>query len=286
MAQSLDTGRQRDNTVALLQMVSTNTVADNLQQAEVLLTEAAKQGAVMAVLPENFALLDTANLRGLAESGLEDVVQFLCRQAVEQGLWIVAGSLPMITTPQGGDVPAPHVRSVCLVIDALGHIRARYDKVHLFDVEVTDAQGSYCESDSVDPGDELVVVDTPLGTLGLTICYDLRFPEQYQRLRDAGAELIVVPSAFTYVTGEAHWEVLLRARAVENQVYMLGVNQGGEHSPARKTWGHSMVVDPWGRVIAGCEMGSGVVLAMIDLDELADLRKKMPVQKHRHRSRL
>ena len=284
MSRSADVAGQSGNTVALLQMVSTDSVADNLQQAETLLAEAASQGAVMAVLPENFALLDTANLRTLAETGLDDVVQFLCRQAVEKGLWIVAGSLPMATTPQGEEVAAPRVRSVCLVIDALGHIRARYDKIHLFDVDVSDAQGSYRESDSVEPGSELVVVDTPLGALGLTICYDLRFPEQYQRLRDAGAELIVVPSAFTYVTGEAHWEVLLRARAVENQVYMLGVNQGGEHSPSRKTWGHSMAVDPWGRIIADCEMGAGVVLATIDLDAQADLRKKMPVLQHRHRS--
>jgi len=284
MVHSMDTEWQGCKALALLQMVSTDSVADNLQQAERLLADAARQGAVMAVLPENFALLDTANLRSLAETGLDDVVQFLCRQAVDKGLWIIAGSLPMATTPQGEEVPAPRVRSVCLVIDALGHIRARYDKIHLFDVEVADAQGSYRESDSVEPGTDLVVVDTPLGALGLTICYDLRFPEQYQRLRDAGAELIVVPSAFTYVTGEAHWEVLLRARAVENQVYMLGVNQGGEHSPSRKTWGHSMVVDPWGRIIAEGEMGAGVVLAMIDLDAQADLRKKMPVQQHRHRS--
>lgn len=283
MAHSADTLGQSGKAVALLQMISTDSVADNLQQAEMLLADAARQGAVIAVLPENFALLDTVNLRSLAETGLEDVVHFLCRQAVEKGLWIVAGSLPMATTPQGEEVAAPRVRSVCLVIDTLGHIRARYDKIHLFDVDVADAQGRYRESDSVAPGNELVVVDTPLGTLGLTICYDLRFPEQYQRLRDAGAELIVVPSAFTFVTGEAHWEVLLRARAVENQVYMLGVNQGGEHSPSRKTWGHSMVVDPWGRVIAGCEMGAGVVLATIDLDAQADLRKKMPVQQHRHR---
>ncbi|MDI3323195.1 carbon-nitrogen hydrolase family protein [Pontibacterium granulatum] len=284
MINSADAAGQSGNTVALLQMVSTDSVADNLQQAEVLLADAARQGAVMAVLPENFALLDTANLRSLAETGLDHVVQFLCRQAVEKGLWIVAGSLPMATTSQGDEVSAPHVRSVCLVIDTLGHIRARYDKIHLFDVDVADAQGCYRESDSVEAGNELVVVDTPLGRLGLTICYDLRFPEQYQRLRDAGADMIVVPSAFTYVTGEAHWEVLLRARAVENQVYMLGVNQGGEHSPSRQTWGHSMVVDPWGRMVAACEMGVGVVTTTIDLDAQADLRKKMPVQEHRHRS--
>lgn len=270
--------------VALLQMVSTDNITENLQQAERLLADAAKQGAVMAVLPENFALLDTANIRSLAENRLDDVVQFLCLQAVETGMWIVAGSLPMATTPQGEHIPSPQVRSVCLVIDALGQIRARYDKIHLFDVDVADAQGSYRESDSVDPGDTLIVVDTPVGALGLSICYDLRFPEQYQRLRDAGAEMIVVPSAFTYVTGEAHWEVLLRARAIENQVYVLGVNQGGEHSPSRKTWGHSMAVDPWGRVLAECELGACVVMARINLNEQADLRKKMPVQTHRHQS--
>lgn len=270
--------------VALIQMVSSHLVTDNLASAAALMQQARQQGAQLVVLPENFALLHTQGMRPLAEQGLDEVVQFLCQQASELGIWIVAGSLPMAHTETGNPVVSPKVRSVCLVIDALGDIRARYDKIHLFDVDVADAAGQYRESDAGDPGDQLVVVDTPVGTLGLTICYDLRFPEQFQRLRAAGAELITVPSAFTYVTGEAHWEALLRARAIENQVYVLGCNQGGQHSETRYTWGHSMVVDAWGRVVSDTELGEALVFAEIDLDAVRDVRKKMPVVTHRHRA--
>ncbi|MCO4756537.1 MAG: carbon-nitrogen hydrolase family protein [Oceanospirillaceae bacterium] len=270
--------------VALLQMVSTADLEVNLKQAILLLRQAAEQGAVLAVLPENFALLNTQRLRAFAEAELDRVVSLLCSQAAELGIWIVVGSVPMSTSAQGLSVDAPHVRAACLLIDSLGNIRARYDKLHLFDVDVADQQATYRESEFVEAGDDLVVVDTPVGALGLSICYDLRFPEQYQRLREAGAELIAVPSAFTHVTGQAHWEVLLRARAIENQVYILGCNQGGAHGEGRESWGHSMIVDPWGRLMAQCQKGSGLVVAEIDLEYLADIRQKMPVLAHRHRT--
>lgn len=270
--------------VALIQMVSGADFAQNLSCALRLMQDAAAQGAQLLLLPENFALLDSGNLRRFAETEVEAVVQQLCAFAARHGVWIVAGSLPLVRDEQGSVLDAPRVRSSCLVIDALGAICARYDKIHLFDVDVGDAQGRYCESDYVAGGRQLRVIDTPVGCVGLSICYDLRFAEQYQRLTEMGADLIVVPSAFTYVTGAAHWEVLLRARAIENQVYILGANQGGVHSESRRTWGHSMVVDPWGEVVAGCGEGEAVVLADIDLERLQDLRRRMPVQQHRQRA--
>lgn len=270
--------------IALIQMVSGTAPAVNLERVLCLMQDAVTAGAGLVLLPENFALLDSAQLRTFAESEVETVVQRLCAFAAEQGVWIVAGSLPLAVDEQGTALQGQRVRSSCLVIDALGAIRARYDKIHLFDVDVADAQGSYRESDYIAAGDQCKVVDTPFGRLGLSICYDLRFAEQYQRLTALGAELIVVPSAFTYTTGAAHWEVLLRARAIENQVYVLGANQGGEHSVTRRTWGHSMVVNPWGDVIAHCEEGEAVVLAEIDLDLLREVRSRMPVQQHRQQA--
>lgn len=270
--------------IALIQMVSGTAPAVNLERVLCLMQDAVTAGAGLVLLPENFALLDSAQLRTFAESEVETVVQRLCAFAAEQGIWIVAGSLPLAVDEQGTALQGQRVRSSCLVIDALGAIRARYDKIHLFDVDVADAQGSYRESDYIAAGDQCKVVDTPFGRLGLSICYDLRFAEQYQRLTALGAELIVVPSAFTYTTGAAHWEVLLRARAIENQVYVLGANQGGEHSVTRRTWGHSMVVSPWGDVIAHCEEGEAVVLAEIDLDLLREVRSRMPVQQHRQQA--
>lgn len=270
--------------VALVQMVSGTELELNLQQTKKLLLQAAETGADLVVLPENFALLDSVSLRGLADQELDQVVQFLCQQATNLGIWVVAGSLPMAVDEHGNDVRAPQVRSVSLVIDALGAIRGRYDKIHLFDVEVADAQSRYRESAFVEAGTNLAVVDTPVGRLGLTVCYDLRFPEQFMRLREMGAELISVPSAFTQVTGEAHWEVLLRARAIETQCYLLGANQGGCHSPERETWGQSMVVDPWGVILDEAEKGEAVISAPIDLDRLREIRERMPVLAHRQRA--
>ena len=267
--------------VAVIQMVSGGDWQENLQHAERLIAKAAADGALLALLPENFAVFNTSQLLecGEAEQSIDGPIrQFLSVQAKKQGIWLVAGSLPVLN--KTGD----RVRSACFVIDDRGQERCRYDKLHLFDVDVADSQAAYRESDQIEPGEGFVLVDTPVGRLGLTICYDLRFPLLYQRLLDHGAELISVPAAFTQVTGEAHWELLLRARATETQCYVLAANQGGLHNSRRETFGHSMVVDPWGRVIGALEKGEAVLCADIDLQQLADIRQKMPV--HRHRRQL
>lgn len=268
--------------VAVIQMVSSTDVSRNLKTAARLLANAAEQGALLAVLPENFALLDSPALRPLAEHEQQQqtIQRFLSEQARRLKLWIVAGSVPMINS-DAGEVIAPRVRSACLVFDDQGQLQARYDKIHLFDVQVADEHGSYLESSIVEAGQALVVVDTPVGKLGLSICYDLRFPEMFQRLREMGAELISVPSAFTYVTGQLHWELLLRARAVETQCYILGADQGGVHSATRKTWGQSMLVDPAGRIMAEHGQGEKAIVADIELSALQKIRQSMPLLAHR-----
>ncbi len=267
---------------AVVQMISGGELEVNLRAMERMVRAAADAGASLVLLPENFALFDSANLRALAQlQGRGELQQRLAALAVDTGVWLVAGSIPLSVRADGAEVPAPRVRSACLVFDAKGRLQARYDKRHLFDVDVVDAQRSYRESGYIEPGDEIVVVDTPCGRLGLSICYDLRFAEHYQRLVEAGAELITVPSAFTAVTGAAHWELLLRARAVECQSYILGANQGGLHPNGRETWGHSMIVDPWGDVVAALEQGAGWCCAPIDHEFLKRIRSTMPVQRHR-----
>lgn len=196
-------------------------------------------------------------------------------------LWIVAGTLPL---PPDGQ-PEAKANACSLLIDEHGERVARYDKLHLFDVDVADARGRYRESDDYAFGQNIVVADTPVGRLGLTVCYDLRFPELYTALREAGAELITAPSAFTAVTGAAHWQVLVRARAIETQCYLLAAGQGGVHPRGRETFGHSAIVDPWGRVLAERPQGEAVLLAVRDAAEQADIRRRMPVVAHRRFSR-
>lgn len=273
-------------TIAAIQMVSGSAVERNLQDVKALVAEAAAAGAKLIVLPENFALLDSPALRPLAEREQSEgyIQAFLARLARETSVWLVAGSVPLISTPEGSEVEAPRVRSACLVYNAQGELEARYDKIHLFDVDVADAHASYRESSLCEPGEGLVVVDTPAGRLGLTICYDLRFPEQYQKLREMGAELISVPSAFTRTTGEAHWEVLLRARAIETQCYIIGADQGGVHSETRETWGQTMIVQPDGAIASELATGPGVVLAEVDRKAQAGLRAQMPVLSHRQKA--
>lgn len=271
--------------VAAIQMVSGFEVEPNLVKARELLEEAASRGVSVAVLPENFAafqsryLLDIARAEtGAAEGSIQ---AFLEREAQRLGLWIVAGSIPMATRPDGSGVEGGRVRASCLVINADGRQVARYDKIHLFDAEVGDSHGRYRESAVFEPGDTVISVDTPAGRLGLSICYDLRFPELYRRLRQEGADWVVVPSAFTYRTGEAHWEALLRARAIENQFWVCAPNQGGQHDERRRTWGHSMIVDPWGGIVSELEEGPGVVDAQLDTQMLANTRSAIPVWDHR-----
>jgi deaminated glutathione amidase len=282
-------GAQSNPRVAAIQMVSTGSVAENVASAAKLIDLAAAAGAGMVVLPENFAVLDGGPQTQFAEvegdtGGL--LQGMLSTKARAHGVYIVGGTVPLISRPRANAERAEilqdgRVRPACLVFDTNGKIIARYDKMHLFDVEVNDKQARYAESDSFEPGDRVVAVDTAIARLGLSICYDLRFPELYRQLFAQGVELITVPAAFTKVTGEAHWEVLLRARAIENQCYVIGCGQGGIHNERRETFGHTMIIDPWGRVLDMLAQGEGIVIADLDMPALYELRRKMPVFAHR-----
>jgi deaminated glutathione amidase len=264
--------------VAAVQMNSGNDAAANLAAAGRLLQAAVDQGARLAVLPENFSLMarHDAERRAHAEpDGAGPVQDFLAATAQRLRLWIVAGSVPIQRA--AGERSA----QACLVYDAAGKRVARYDKIHLFDVELPGRGESYRESATMSAGDKVVALDTPAGRLGLSICYDVRFPELYRRLQEAGAQWLVVPAAFTAASGEAHWEVLLRARAIENLSYLVASAQCGTHPSGRQTWGHSMVVDYWGRILAQRSEGEGVISAAIDLAAQADARARFPALAHR-----
>ena len=275
--------------VAAIQMVSGGDIQKNVRDAERLIDQAAGRGAALIVLPENFAVLDGGPLARFAEreGDYDALLQgMLSRKAREHGVYLVGSTVPLITRPAPEGVEPEvlsdgRVRPASLLFDPDGRLMARYDKIHLFDVEVSDRQARYAESDSFEPGDQVVVAETPVARLGLTICYDLRFPELYRELFNEQVELITVPAAFTKVTGQAHWEVLLRARAIENQCYVIGAGQGGVHNETRETLGHSMIIDPWGRVLDTLPGGEGVVSAALDLDQLHELRRKMPIRDHR-----
>ncbi len=264
--------------VAAIQMVSGPDPGTNLADAKDLLAKASEQGAMLAVLPENFYFFGGADSDrlGLAEPyGHGPSQDFLAAMAIEYKMWIVGGTVPL----QSED--ANRIYSACLVYDPQGHCVARYDKMHLFDVEIPGSNESYSESTSTVAGQRVCVVDTPLGRLGLAVCYDLRFPELFRALLDAGATLVGLPSAFTASTGEAHWDTLLRARAVENQVFMLAAAQGGLHENGRATWGHSMIVDPWGKVLDRVSSDPGVAIAGLDLNYQQEIRERFPVTAHR-----
>ncbi|MCW9011690.1 carbon-nitrogen hydrolase family protein [Marinobacter sp.] len=269
--------------VAAIQMVSTHDIDANLEEARILLAEAAGAGAKVAVLPENFAVLATAQMLecGRREVGNEPVIRrFLAEQARSLGLWIVGGSLPLASRRDGSEI-TDRVRATCLVYNDHGEEVARYDKIHLFDAMVEDAHGQYRESDTFEPGDQAITVDTPAGRLGLAICYDLRFPELFRALREQGAEWICLPSAFTWQTGNAHWHALIRARAIENQVWVVASGQGGQNSSRRRTYGHSLICDPWGKIVSEFDEGPGMACANLDLEQLHQLRSRMPVWEHR-----
>lgn len=266
--------------LAVIQMVSQADVSANLLQARRLLEQAAAGGARLAVLPENFAAMGRRDLAALGRSearGEGPILPWLKQAARDLRLWIVAGTLPLPPIAE----PEAKARACCLLLDEHGEQVARYDKLHLFDVEVGDSQGRYRESDDFAHGERIVVADTPVGRLGLTVCYDLRFPELYGALREAGAELISVPAAFTALTGAAHWQILVRARAIETQCYLLAAGQGGTHPGGRETFGHSAIVDPWGRVLAEQARGEAVLQASRDAVEQAAIRQRMPVSRHK-----
>lgn len=265
-------------------VIQVNSGADrdaNLAAAAGGLRAAADAGASLAVLPENFACMGEreSDKLALAEGdGSGPIQDFLAAQARALSLWIVGGTIPLAVPGDSG-----RVHATCGVWNPQGVRVARYDKIHLFDIEVPDGSGErYRESATIAPGaPEPVVVDTPLGRLGLSVCYDLRFPELYRRLLAAGAEVLCVPSAFTARTGEAHWEMLLRARAVENLCHVLASNQCGTHAAGRRTWGHSCIIDPWGRVLEDAGDAPGVVVAELDAQARQAQRRSFPALDHR-----
>lgn len=263
------------NRVAVVQMVSSAKIADNLQLAEQYLIQAKEKEAELVVLPENFAFMgmNEEDKLLIAENyGQGPIQQKMSELAKDLGLWLIAGTLPL----KG---KGSKVRASCIVYDDKGLTVARYDKIHLFDVRVSE-QEKHQESLTIEAGTDIALVDTPVGKIGLTVCYDLRFPELYQHLVQRGAQLFSVPSAFTAITGAAHWDVLIRARAIENLCYVLAPNQGGFHENGRHTYGHSMVVEPWGKVLAQKEEGQGLIFADIDLQRLLQLRRQFPCVEH------
>ena len=264
---------------AAIQMVSGVSLEANLEAARGLLADAGRNGAELAVLPEYFCLMGHKDVDKLAvreRLGDGAVQRFLSGAAREFGLWIVGGTLPMAAGDEA------HVRNTTLVFSPTGECVARYDKIHLFRFD--NGRERYDESRVIESGSEPVAFDLPARDgrrwrVGLSVCYDLRFPELYRRL---GADVLLVPSAFTFVTGQAHWELLLRARAVENLAYVVAPAQGGVHENGRRTWGHSMIVDPWGEVLAAREtLGPGVVAGDLDSGRLAQVRLQLPALDHR-----
>lgn len=261
-------------------MNSTASVAENLATARQLLQQAAENGAQLAVLPENFAIMGAADndkLEVAEDDGRGPIQDFIAAAARQLGLWVVAGTLPLA----GPDTQ--HVRPASPVYDAAGSRVTCYDKMHLFDVGVPGSTEAYHESATFAAGRRSpVTVDTPWGRLGLSVCYDLRFPELYRALSEAGADLVAAPSAFTRATGGAHWHLLTRTRALENQLTLIAPDQAGTHANGRRTYGHSLIADAWGRVLAEASGDTGeVVLADFDSEQQQALRRDFPALSHR-----
>jgi nitrilase len=259
-------------------MASGPNVGANLLEAERLIEEAVSQQARLVVLPENFALMgktEQDKVMHREADGNGAIQTFLAEQSTRHGIWLVGGTIPMVASQEN------KVRATCLVFNDQGEQVARYDKIHLFDVELVDSDEQYTESETIEPGDQIVVVDSPFGRMGVAVCYDLRFPELFRQQLQAGMEILVLPSAFTAITGRAHWEVLVRARAIENLCYVIAPDQGGYHLNGRETYGHSMIVDPWGTVLNSLARGPGVVCADVELGRLNNARRNFPSIEHR-----
>ncbi len=263
---------------AAIQMTSGRDVARNLADAGRLIDSAVEQGAGLVVLPENFSFMGAEDGERLAvaeEPGNGPAQQFLAEQARRRGIWLVGGTIPVRTD---GDRAA----SRSMLFDPAGQCVAQYDKIHLFDVAIPGGEKeSYQESATTVPGTRVVVADTAAGKLGLAVCYDLRFPALFHRLGMTGMEILSMPAAFTVPTGKVHWQPLLQARAIESLCYVIAAAQWGEHAGGRKTYGHSMIVSPWGEVMSQLQAGAGVVLAELDMIRLARIRKSFPALSHR-----
>ena len=275
--------------VAVIQMVSGREVASNLSQARGLLESAAHQGAELAVLPEYFCLMGQTDADKLAIGepfGTGPMQQFLADSARELGVWLVGGTLPLLDqkTASADALAVDRVCNSSLVFSPQGTCVARYDKIHLFRFD--NGRERYDESVVLTPGHTPVSFELPSSDghtwrIGLSVCYDLRFAELYRAYAQAGAHLLLVPSAFTYTTGQDHWEVLLRARAIENLAFVAAAAQGGVHDNQRRTWGHAMTIDPWGTVLAQRAAGAGVVLSELDFAQLTACRTRLPALQHR-----
>jgi nitrilase len=262
---------------AVIQMTSSQEVSANFKQARILLEQAAAAGAQLAVLPEMWAtmFMEPTQRKNAAEpDGHGPIQDCLQRMAQDFKLWIIGGTIPLQCTD------SEKIRAACLVFNAAGERVARYDKIHLFDAIITPGQESYQESATTEPGTSLVSVDTPIGKVGLAVCYDIRFPELFRALRKQQVDVFAVPAAFTVTTGKAHWEVLTRARAIENFCYLLGSCQWGTHDTGRQTFGDSCIIDPWGRILQKMPENVGCVAATIDLQQLREIRQRMPVDQH------
>lgn len=261
---------------AAIQMNSGADIDANLHIAASLIRQAANQNAVLVTLPEMFCLMGVPASEKLAAKesfGQGKIQDFLANQAQQYGIWIIGGTLPLATNHPN------KIAASCLVFNNVGNCVARYDKIHLFDVCI-DSKETYRESDYTEPGKTLTVIDTPIGKVGLSVCFDLRFAELYQALAQQGAQIFCVPAAFTVPTGQAHWEILLRARAIENFCYVIGAAEFGIHPDGRSTYGHSMIIDPWGTVLQELSNSqNGVLLADIDLNFLQKTRQKISMQR-------
>jgi predicted amidohydrolase len=264
--------------VAAIQMASGPNVKANLAEAEKLIKIAVQQQAELVVLPENFAIMGTSETDKvkIAETFGSGLLQdYLRDQAINNNIWLVGGTIPILSKESG------KVFAACLLYNPQGEVVTRYDKIHLFDVTIEATNESYTESETITPGDRVVVVDTPFGRLGLAVCYDLRFPELFRAMVEQNMEICALPSAFTSLTGKVHWESLLRARSIENLSFIIAADQGGYHVGGRETHGDSMIIDPWGLVLNRLPHGTGVVVANIDIEKLEHTRKMFPALKHK-----
>jgi predicted amidohydrolase len=287
MTSSRELYRSEDTfTAAAIQLMPADSVAKNLENAESLLGEAASRGADIIVLPENFAYYGQSNISALIKSEGDEAGlagEFLQAQAQELDVWIVGGTIPVLDCVEPVDMNRPYARS--FLFNPQGEIKAYYDKIHLFDADISlsqDEHRQYRESDSYSAGNSICTVPTDFANIGLTVCYDLRFPELYRNLADQGADIIAVPSAFTANTGEAHWEVLLRARAIENQLFIVGANLVDRDHPKRGLWGGSAIIDPWGTILDSV-IGNkaGIAIADINIELIRQQRRNIPVRQHR-----
>ncbi len=263
--------------IAAVQMISGPDVAANLADAARLIGQAAAGGAALVVLPENFAIMPLQEAERLAakeKDGGGPIQDFLSDQARRRHVWLVGGTIPLEASR------AERARAACLLINADGERVARYDKIHLFDVRLDNGE-EYQESSTIEAGEEVVVAKTPVGTLGLAVCYDLRFPELFRQMLDRGTDIFALPSAFTAQTGKAHWDVLLRARAIENLAYVIAPDQGGRHANGRETHGNTLIIGPWGDVLGRLDQGPGIVMAEIDLSRVRAMRASLPSIEHR-----